>query len=191
MSQIADLFSSSDFSGMRFNPFGCESLKEKYPVLGEINIDEKSLAFIAYMYDPGTPLRGRFPEMEQRVSAAAELSEMEDLGQMWSEDWVTAVVEFLRAANNRLWTMIISNEETFYEYARRALSPVSTSDDVSDKDILQAATIKSKLLGDMNEIDDRLTGYYRRLTGEDNKLIDAIRVRRLSPEAIAKQARNV
>ena len=78
------------------------------------------------------------------------------------------VDEFLRKQNNRIWSMIVSNEQTFFEYQTKLLSPVEGE---RDKDILQALQIKSKIMDDLNTINDRLDSYYMKLYGEDQELL--------------------
>ncbi len=93
------------------------------------------------------------------------------------------VNEFLRKQNNRIWSMIVSNEQTFFEYQTKLLSPVEGE---RDKDILQALQIKSKIMDDLNTINDRLDSYYMKLYGEDQELLKVIKAdKRLTPEFIA------
>ena len=79
--------------------------------------------------------------------------------------------------------MIVSNEQTFYEYQQRLLEPVDAE---KDKDLLQALQIKSKLMEDCNNINERLDGYYRKLFGEDENVSrSVVKRKRLTPEQIA------
>ena len=195
MAQTATLFVEDDFSAMKFAPKKGKMI-DLYPALEEMLVEDTVIRYISFMYDPGSPLRNRFPDLNMRIESARELSGLTDEKQ-WDfvsssdEVYIESVTRFLRAVNSRLWTMIVTNEETFYEYAMRALDPVTKDDDSKDKDVLQAANVKTKLLADMDEIDGRLTTYYRRLTGEDNKLAESVRVRRRTPETMAKAARIV
>ncbi len=185
------MFNEVEFSAMRFNPFAAGgSMREKYPELSRMKVDDAQVRYIALLYDQGTPLRGRIADIDLRKKEAATIAGIKPVEKIGGE-FLDAVVHFLRVSNNRLWTMIVTNEETFYEYATRTMDPVSADDEVRDKDILQAANVKTRLLADMHDIDERLSGYYRRLTGDDDKMADAVRVKRISPESIAKSARDV
>ena len=97
--------------------------------------------------------------------------------------YVEMVDEFLKKQNNRVWSMIVSNEQTFFEYQTKLLRPV---DGDKDKDILQALQIKSKIMDDLNTINERLETYYMKLYGEDDVLLTTIKAdKRLTPEFIA------
>ena len=78
--------------------------------------------------------------------------------------------------------MYISNEQTFYEYQKKLLRNVEGD---RDKDVLQALQIKSKLMTDMDDINNRLESYLRALTGDDVQVARAIVKRRMiTPESI-------
>ncbi len=133
-----------------------------------------------------------FPELKIRKEQAAVLSgfslikdneKLHDVFFFLSDQLVDMVDEFLRKQNNRIWSMIVSNEQTFFEYQTKLLSPVEGD---RDKDILQALQIKSKIMDDLNTINDRLDSYYMKLYGEDQELLKVIKAdKRLTPEFIA------
>jgi hypothetical protein len=80
--------------------------------------------------------------------------------------------------------MIVSSEQTFYEYQQKLLRPVTDAD--GDKNLLQATQIKSKLMQDCDDINARLESYYRRFYGDDEVLINKSEgFRRFTPEDIA------
>ena len=154
--------------------------------------DDQMIAYVLYMYDQNTPLKEQFPDLKIRKEQAAILSGysltkddkyLHDLFFFVSEKLVQMVDEFLRKQNNRIWSMIVSNEQTFFEYQTKLLSPVEGD---RDKDILQALQIKSKIMDDLNTINDRLDSYYMKLYGEDQELLKVIKAdKRLTPEFIA------
>jgi hypothetical protein len=95
------------------------------------------------------------------------------------------ISQYLQYQNSRLWTMIVTNEQSFYEYQRRIMAEVGGD---ADRDALSAVTLKTKLLEAMDDIDQRLSKYYAQLTGSDSALEDSLtKRRRLSPESIAKR----
>jgi RNA processing factor Prp31 len=182
---------------MIFNPFKVKgSLKKKYPKMKMFSsfqsADDQMITYVLYMYDQNTPMKEQFPDLKIRKEQAAVLSGynlvkdneiLHDMFFFQSTKVVEMVDEFLRKQNNRIWSMIVSNEQTFFEYQKKLLSPVEGD---RDKDILQALQIKSKIMDDLNTINDRLDSYYMKLYGEDQELLKTIKAdKRLTPEFIA------
>ena len=142
-----------------------------------------------------SPLKDYFPNISVRKTQAADLAgfnleteenyldNLYNLTGQYAEHFVHCISEYLISQNNRLWSMIVSNEQTFYEYQQRLLEPVDAE---KDKDLLQALQIKSKLMEDCNNINERLDGYYRKLFGEDENVSrSVVKRKRLTPEQIA------
>ena len=194
---LTDIFNKEDFNKMIFNPFSIKgSIKKKYPKLKMFktfdSANDSMIKYVLYMYDQNTPLKEQFPELKIRKEQAAVLSgfslikdneKLHDVFFFLSEQLINMVDEFLRKQNNRIWSMIVSNEQTFFEYQTKLLSPVEGD---RDKDILQALQIKSKIMDDLNTINDRLDSYYMKLYGEDQELLKVIKAdKRLTPEFIA------
>lgn len=194
---LNEIFNKEDFDKMIFNPFKVKRpLKKAFPKMKMFKsfelADDQMIAYVLYMYDQNTPLKEQFPDLKIRKEQAAILSGysltkddkfLHDLFFFISEKLVQMVDEFLRKQNNRIWSMIVSNEQTFFEYQTKLLSPVEGD---RDKDILQALQIKSKIMDDLNTINDRLDSYYMKLYGEDQELLKVIKAdKRLTPEFIA------
>jgi len=194
---LTEIFNKEDFSKMIFNPFKVKgSLKKKYPKMKMFSsfqsADDQMITYVLYMYDQNTPMKEQFPDLKIRKEQAAVLSGynlvkdneiLHDMFFFQSTKVVEMVDEFLRKQNNRIWSMIVSNEQTFFEYQKKLLSPVEGD---RDKDILQALQIKSKIMDDLNTINDRLDSYYMKLYGEDQELLKTIKAdKRLTPEFIA------
>ena len=194
---ISDIFNKDDFNKMFFNPYGVKgSLLKKYPKLkmfqSFLSADNKLIKYVLLMYDANSPMKEQFPDLNIRKEQAAllcgyDLVKDESLLStifFFENDKVTKMVdEFLRKQNNRVWSMIVSNEQTFFEYQTKLLRPV---DGDKDKDILQALQIKSKIMDDLNNINERLESYYMKLYGDDQDLLKTIKAdKRLTPEFIA------
>jgi len=194
---LTEIFNKEDFNKMIFNPFKVKgSLKKKYPKMKMFSsfqsADDQMITYVLYMYDQNTPMKEQFPDLKIRKEQAAVLSGynlvkdneiLHDMFFFQSSKVVEMVDEFLRKQNNRIWSMIVSNEQTFFEYQKKLLSPVEVD---RDKDILQALQIKSKIMDDLNTINDRLDSYYMKLYGEDQELLKTIKAdKRLTPEFIA------
>jgi len=194
---LTDIFNKQDFDKMLFNPFNIKGLiKKKHPKLKMFSsfndASESLIKYVLYMYDANTPLKEQFPDLKIRKEQAAILSgfdldkDKDYLSQIFfflDSKIIEMADEFLRKQNNRVWSMIVSNEQTFFEYQTKLLRPV---DGDRDKDILQALQIKSKIMDDLNTINDRLDSYYMKLYGEDQELLKTIKAdKRLTPEFIA------
>lgn len=95
---------------------------------------------------------------------------------------IKSLSSFLSYQNSRLWAMIVTNEQAFYEYQEKVMSSVVISD---DKDALSAISIKTKLLEAMDAIHKRLDAYYSEFTGDDTSVQSAISKRRITAEGIA------
>ncbi len=194
---LTEIFNVEDFKKMIFSPFKVKgSLKKKYPKMKMFSsfqsAEDQMIAYVLYMYDQNTPMKEQFPDLKIRKEQSAILSgydlvkdneKLHDIFFFQSSKLVDMVDEFLRKQNNRIWSMIVSNEQTFFEYQTKLLSPVEGD---RDKDILQALQIKSKIMDDLNTINDRLDSYYMKLYGEDQELLKVIKAdKRLTPEFIA------
>tara|TARA_R100000458_G_C8268123_1_gene242980 strand:+ start:1038 stop:1634 length:597 start_codon:yes stop_codon:yes gene_type:complete len=194
---LVEVFSKEDFNKMLFNPYSIKgSVKKKYPKLKMfktfLSSDDKMIKYVLFMYDFNTPLKEQFPDLKIRKEEAAQMSgyDLEDDKELLkgmffftNEKLLSMVDEYLKKQNNRIWSMIVSNEQTFFEYQTKLLSPV---DGDRDKDVLQALQIKSKIMDDLNTINERLDSYYMKLYGEDETLLLKIKSdKRLTPEFIA------
>ncbi len=164
----------------------------------------KVIRFIVAMYDSKSPFVKMFQAVDQRKRECAafagfDLKKDEKLlNQMFSfaapqpvdedeeqEDftWYSdMVVEYLRDQNNRVWAMIVSNEQTFYEYQKALLSEVTVF--TSEKDKLNAISIKTKLMEDSDAISARLEKYYQLLYGDE--IVNSTTVK-YTPEGLAKK----
>jgi hypothetical protein len=194
------LFSDSDFASLTFPIHNIEKdVIKKVPRLELIksfkeykgDFKDKVIKYICYLYDPNSPLKEFFPDMSRRKEQAATLSGF-DLEDKRFKDIVEAVMslknkgvllmidEYLRFVNSRTWSMIVSNEETFYEYQSKLLRSVEAE---RDKDLLQALQIKGKIMEDLDNINERLEKYYLKLYAGDEDLVKTITTRRtITPE---------
>jgi hypothetical protein len=197
------LMDDADFSKMKFavnKPKPTDDLLKKVPSLSlvkqfaicESNNRDKMIRYCLYMYDSGSPLISMFPDIKQRKIEAATISgftkdEDEEIMKLYTfenSEFLKMVHEFLVYQNNRVWAMIVSSEQTFYEYQQKLLKPVTDAD--GDKNLLQATQIKSKLMEDCDSINQRLEGYYRKFYGDDEELVKkSDSFRRFTPEDIA------
>lgn len=194
------LFSDSDFTSLTFPIHNVsKDVLNKVPRLELIasfkeykgKHKDRLIKYICYLYDPHSPLKEFFPDMVRRKEQAAILAGF-DLEDNKTKDIVEGMMslknkgvlrmidEYLRFVNSRTWSMIVSNEETFYEYQRKLLRSVEAE---RDKDLLQALQIKGKIMEDLDNINERLEKYYLKLYAGDEDLVKTITTRQsISPE---------
>lgn len=201
------MIDEKEFSKIEFNPTIKKNLTVAYPKLKEIvgQVDDKQIRYIILMYDVNSPLRNHYPELFKRKQFAASIAGYDlmkdDVTTLFdfkvkndedeyvpNEEMITNITKFLKYQNNWVWSMIVSNEQAFYEYNMRVMMPVEGT---KDKDILQAINIKTQIMSSQDEIYQRLQKYYKELSGGDNELEEAITKRkRLRPEDIANAQAN-
>lgn len=186
-----------EYKKMEFDPTVKKQLTVFYPKLKDIVGvgDDRMIRYVILMYDVNSPLRKHYPELGKRKEFAASIAGYDlmrdDVVSLFDfkindepyEDLIDMIMSYLKYQNNWVWTMIISNEQAFFEYNKRVMLPVEGN---RDKDILQAINIKTQIMTSQDEIYQRLQKYYRELSGGDDSLEEAIIVKkRLRPEEIA------
>ena len=191
-----------EYKKMEFDPTVKKSLITVYPKLKEIvgTEDDKMLRYVLLMYDINSPLRQHYPELGKRKEFAASIAGYDlikdsvlslfdfKIDDEPHNDLLDVIMKYLKYQNNWVWSMIVSNEQAFYEYNRRVMMPVEGN---KDKDILQAINIKTQIMTSQDEIYQRLQKYYRDLSGGDVDLEEAITIKkRLRPEEIANVQSN-
>lgn len=196
------MITDKELSKIEFNPTIKKEMLSAYPKLKEIirSGDDRMIRYVILMYDINSPLRHHYPELGKRKEFAASMAgydlNKEDVTSLFDfkindephEELLDMIIKFLKYQNNWVWSMIVSNEQAFYEYNRRVMMPVEGS---RDKDILQAINIKTQIMISQDEIYQRLQKYYRDLSGGDDQLEEAITIRkRLRPEEIANVQTN-
>jgi len=191
-------YTEKDFNGCLFNPLK-KDLFKTYPRLSEMfpdgvsNSDTLAVKYIICMYDPKSPFIKEYSDLTVRKQSAALYAGYELLSNQvilesmfqFSEDRFTVAVDyFLRMfVRSRLWAMIISMEQVWWGFNNRITKPVKAE---KDKEELQAYQIISTIGDEMDKLNDRLEGYYRKFYSEDDALLDAAnKIHRVSPESIA------
>lgn len=200
------MISEKEYGKMEFNPTVKKSLTAEYPKLKKIlgDSDDRMMRYVILMYDVSSPLRQHYPELGKRKEFAAMVAGYDmvkdDVVSLFefkvksgddyepNEELLSMIIKYLKYQNNWVWSMIVSNEQAFYEYNMRVMMPVEGT---RDKDILQAINIKTQIMSSQDDIYQRLQKYYRDLSGGDINLEDAIKTRkRLRPEEIANVQTN-
>lgn len=189
-------YTHEQFKNCRFNPFE-KDLLEKYPELKSVQPkcknSENIMRYILFMYDPKSPLIRDIRNIKARKQEAAKLSgfdlekDTEFLDTLYGftddkilKSTVRFLIEFI---HDRVWSMIVSLEQTFYEYNERLLKPVESTD-TKEKDMMSTIVLKSKLIQDLKEIHNLLKEYYKEIF-EDDELREKI-VNKITPESMAR-----
>lgn len=183
-------YTKKDFERCLFNPF-----EKVSPRLKELSEDEKLLKYVVALYDPQSPLFKDYPELAIRKQTAALVAGydviidneyLESLYACNNDEETEVVINFLKIVQNRIWAMIVSIEQTIWEYNLRLLSPISKGESDKDKDLVSAVNMKSKMAEDLGIMNDRLDGYLKKFYGDD-RLEEKAEVKQLrfNPQSIA------
>lgn len=201
------MIDEKEYSRMEFSPVVKKNLTVVYPKLKDIvgSVDDKQLRYVLLMYDQNSPLRNHYPDLSKRKEFAASIAGYDlmkdDVTMLFdfkqkndedeyvpNEELLAVIMKYLKYQNSWVWSMIVSNEQAFYEYNMRVMMPVEGN---KDKDILQAINIKTQIMTSQDEIYQRLQKYYKDLSGGDAQLEDAIvKRKRVRPEDIANVQAN-
>lgn len=145
--------------------------------------------YVELVYGKDSELVSRYSILKQRKRQASmklglSKAESKRFEELRDKRVVSAICRFLRKQDERLWSLIVTNEEVFEEYEREVLTTVTS--ERGDKDKLQALEVKAKLMAEMNKIHNRLRGYYNELAGGDEAVAEAARVsRKMTPEMLS------
>lgn len=190
-----------DFNKCIFNPCVVDMFVS-YPQLTKIlsisdKIDNKLMKYIVCVYDYKSPIVINNRELKVRKQVGAEFAgydiQKEDLKPIFNIEYdyiLKAIDLFLKTfIHSRVWYMICCNENIFYEFGQRMLSPVSKSDEnnkpMTEKAITETMALKTKLSDDMATIDERLDAAYKRLYGGEH--IDKFLSGATTPERMAAE----
>lgn len=196
-------YTEKEFSKCLFNPC-VDNIYDAYPQLKEIEhlgVSSKLMKYIIAVYDYKSPIVLNNRELKIRKQLAAEFAGYDlmndDLVPIFNLEYeavIKGVDLFLKKfIYNRIWYMICCNENIFYEYGQRMLCPIQREEGgkpMSEKDIIAAMQLKTKLSDDMATIDERLDAAYKRLYGGEQ--VDKFLSGSTTPERMAfERSKNV
>ena len=148
---------------------------------------ERELKYIYFVYAMDSPLVQKKMDFRHRVEAACEMAGLnkEDVPVM-DRRLAGFVVEMSKLFYPTEWSLIISNEQTFYEYQQIVMEKIT---DIGNQR-LKGAQLKSKVMSEMDIIDGRLRKYYAMVFHVDKDEIKeverAVRSDSVNPELIAE-----
>ena len=192
-------FNEKDFTGCKHNPLVKDILKS-YPRLEELitNTEQFSrddwgrlLKYIIATYDPASPLIKEYSVLPKRKQVAALLAgydihkEAELLEEIYAcvhKEFTYVVNQYLKEyGDSRLWAMIVSSLELFWEFNLRIVSPICED---KDKDLVAAVNMKSKMSEEIEKIHDRIERLTKQFYGDDQLQEETKKIRK-TPESIA------
>lgn len=194
-------YQKQDFAKCVFNPLE-DNLLAAHPQLRELGIEDvRLIRYAIACYDPNSPLQADIPDWNKRKEMAAyiagyDLDEEEKyLAGVYSgadEDALNAIHTFLRVfIRSRVWAMIVSNEETFWEYNQRLKQPIAKGANGDDKTMMAAIEKKSKLAEDQEIFHNRINRLYKEFfNGDEEAAGAAAQSIRMNPQQIAKKLSN-
>ena len=200
---MKEIIRSDEFKNLSFNVLSVKSILKEIPEITKIGDTfliasrerpdfDQAVKYIVLMYDKLSPLTKKFMNISERKKNAFVLAgyslekdaeHFDEFENFKDEQVLDMTIEYLRYQNDHLWTMLVSNEQAFFEYQKALLA--ETLMIRNDKDKIAAISTKTKLMQDSNDIVDRIDRYYRQIFVED-KIVNYAKGRRVtSPEAMA------
>lgn len=192
-------YGAGDFKTCRFNALA-KDLFEECPQLNELiegkeqfakNEWERLLRYIIANYDPASPLVRDYSLLPKRKQVAAALAgydlakdnkALQDIYSCQDEQFTQVVNDYLRQyGDSRLWAMIVSSLQLFWEFNLRIFTPIKED---KDKDLVAAVNMKSKMSEELEKIHERIERLTKQFYGDED-LQKATKKLRVSPETIA------
>jgi len=206
-------YTSDTFKNCAFNPYEVFPFKA-YPQLKKMVVkdlynqedddvrvkmpEDKLVRYIIALYDPKSPLIKGEQNLVRRKEIAAEIAgfdmEKDDaalavLYEYKYDHIVLTVQNFLKDFVRTMeWAMLVSLEQTFWEFQTRLMKPLEAD---KDKDLMKAMETKTQLSEDIQNIYDKYKTALSKFYGDEEVLIEAAtKIRRFTPEGVAKFARS-
>lgn len=155
---------------------------------------DTAIRYVVFLYDRTSPLIKKHANFEERkknammhASSFGEVSEqwMKDVLENRDEKVVEIILDFLKAQDDKLWLSIMTHEELFLEYTKTLFKPIEMIG--SDKDLVQATTVKEKIREAQSKVRMELKALYEEFYNGDKKLEESVKGKKFSPEYLAKR----
>ena len=197
------MFRPEDYQGLYFKVMQFDSGDSdkvlKMPEFEDVELDRlhkqqlvQIIKYLVLMYDKHSPLVSKYPDLETRKEKAIDLAGInfgtqrkliERLTSLNDDDLLTVVAQMLRKQGEQDFSLLISQEQLFYELLQNVLDPIESD---SDKDQMTALEKKAKLSGMLEEVGERIEKYRARYYRGDDDMEEKVRKHyRLTPENIA------
>lgn len=155
---------------------------------------DTAIRYIVLLYDRTSPLVKKHQNFEERKKAAMDYaSSFGDISEEWIDNVLSnrddkvieMIIDFLKIQDDKLWSSIITNEELFLEYTKTLFKPIELIN--SDKDLIQATTVKEKIREAQSKVRQELKALYEEFYNGDKKLEEVAKGKKFSPEYLAKR----
>lgn len=191
------IFNTKDFTDLKYKVFEKEPSKIKeLSVLGfdKINRPDKDnlIRYVMAMYDQRSPVIRVFTDLAMRKKESAIVSGYDldkdqailtGLFDMTDTDLQELTMAFLKEENIFEWSMIVSNEQVFYELQKALITEVVAE----SKDKLQSLQLKGKIMDECDTIAERVARYYQKVFGDEELANKAKQTKKFTPESQAKR----
>lgn len=181
------------------NEFPTACVKKHHEYQGSKENRERTIKYLLYMYDKGSPLRKDIPDLAERKLEAARLAGFvvnntlhsdykvyPNLFNLTSEVVRTMTLSMLQFQNSREWAMLVTAEQQMWENMRDIFQ-IQTSKEDSAKDRAEVAKKKSMLIEENRKLDAICKEYEAVIFGDndDVKTVAATVRGNVTPEKLA------
>lgn len=199
-------FKDSQFKAMTWRVHGSADasrvkFSEHVPRWKDLHRDHKAkrikaIKYFVYMYDYRSPLVSTIPVLKERKQCAAVLAGydleadkglLDQIFGLTNQLYVDVVLQMIMFQKSRTFSVLVAKEEYMSQILEQLISPVTTED--SDKDLLQAYSIKAKLNDQLSSLRDEIDALYEELYGGDEQLQEVIEKSEIlaTPESYANR----
>jgi hypothetical protein len=198
-------YTEKDFRRCLLNPFSKDKLinHNSLELVWKVEMEEDDIwtdvsretliRYIIALYDPESPLL-KEPSLEQRKTDAALIAGYKlDKDNVFLENElyscknnyaVHVIARYMQLRKSRQFAGLMADEQTYWEFIRRLLEPISK--DGKDRDIMSALDIKTKLSSAKEELDARLTANWKKFFADDEDVVkSATMLNIFTPETMA------
>lgn len=143
------------------------------------------IRYILFLYDKRSPFHKKFNSIETKKANAIIHSGIDEK-LIEHDEIISMIVSFLVHQNDKLFSVICTNERLFSEYMQILNTRLENFN--NDKDIVETLTKKEKVRGFLETLCNDLERQYDKFYGGDKQLLENVEKKvRLSPESISKR----
>lgn len=149
--------------------------------------------YLVLMYDKHSPLVSKYPDLETRKEKAIDLAHInlgtqkklvKRLTTLDDDDLLAIVAQMLRKQGEQDFSLLVSQEQLFYELLQNVMDPISSD---NDKDQMMALERKAKLSDMLEGVGERIEKYRARYYRGDDDMEEKVRkTYRLTAENVAR-----
>jgi len=141
--------------------------------------------YILFLFDKKSPLHKQFNNAVTKKANAISLSGIDEK-LLEHDEVIDMIVSFLVYQNDKLFSVICTNERLFAEYMQILNTRLENFN--SDKDIVETLTKKEKVRGFLETLCNDLERQYDKFYSGDKDLMEvAEKKTRITPESISKR----